>query len=303
MFSAALIFAFAGGEAAGQTGAAKNSAARPLYAMTAAEVDSFIRRTSAPHADFLSRLQIYSAAAKGTPYRLQPLGEGPQGKYDRQPLIDFARVDCLTFCEQILAMTLSDHYEETLQSLQRMRYRGGVIDIRGRNHFAISDWLPNNHWLVEDITAQIGSEFCVEMTKLIDRREVLRKKGVPAKELAAIPPAEMQTVKYIPEAHLPAVKAKLQGGEVAVVIQSRPGIFAAHLGFVLRDSTGRIFFRNASARRGVKKVVDEDFDDLVKFLRRNPSWMGMVFMRVRPEFMARPEITARQILASIGAGK
>jgi hypothetical protein len=266
--------------------------------MNAAEIDTFIRRTSASHADFLGRLQIYSAAAKGTPYRRFPLGEGPQGKYDRKPLVDFARADCLTFCEQILAMTLAEHYDEMFQFLQRLRYRSGVIDIRGRNHFTVSDWLPNNSWLVEEVTTEIGGEFCVDMTKLIDRREVLRKKGVAEKELAAIPPAEMQTLKYIPEAHLPAIKSRLRGGDIAVVIQSRPGIFAAHLGFVLRDSTGRIFFRNASARRGVKKVVDEDFDALVKFLRRNPSWVGMVFMRVRPEFMSHPETATRRILAA-----
>jgi hypothetical protein len=273
-----------------------NNLSKSLYAMTKAEIDELIRRTSAEHSDFLSRLQIYSERALNTPYRWFPLGEGPQGTYDRGPLIDFARADCLTFCEQILAMTLADRYDEMFQRLQRLRYRNGIVDIRLRNHFTIADWLLNNSWLVEDITATIGNGLCVEMTKTIDRAGALRRKGVPEKELAAIPPPQTMTIKYIPEANLPAIKTKLQGGEIAVVIQSRPGIFAAHLGFMLRDGAERVFFRNASARRGVKKVVDEDFDDLVKFLRRNPSWVGMVFLRVRPGFMSYPEIVARKIL-------
>ena len=274
---------------------------KPLYAMNHVEIDTLLRQTSRQHPDFLERLQIYSARALGTPYRWFALGEGRQGKFDRGPLVDFAHVDCLTFCEQILAMTLAEHYDEMFQRLQRLRYRNGEIDIRTRNHFTLADWLPNNAWLVEDITATLGREFCVEMTKTINRVESLQKKGVPLKELTAIPPPQTMTIQYIPKVNLPAIKAKLRGGEIAVVIQSRPGIFAAHLGFMLRDSTDRIFFRNASARRGVKKAVDEDFDDLVKFLKRNPSWVGMVFLRVRPEFMNRPELVAREKLKPVDA--
>jgi len=281
--------------------AVQNHSAGPLYKMSEAEIDTLIRQTSRRHPDFLERLQIYSARALGTPYRWFPLGEGPQGKYDRNPMIDFARVDCLTFCEQILAMTLAEHYDEMFERLQRLRYRDGEIDIRTRNHFMLADWLSNNSWLVEDITTTLGREFCVEMTKTIDRVKTLQKKGVPVKELATIPPAQTMTIQYIPEANLPAVKSRLHGGEIAVVIQSRPGIFAAHLGFMLRDSTDRVFFRNASARRGIKKAVDENFDDLVKFLKRNPSWVGMVFLRVRPEFMKRPAIVAREKLKPVDA--
>lgn len=267
---------------------------KPLYAMNRVEIDTLLRQTSRRYGDWGARLEIYSRRALNTPYRWFPLGEGPQGKYDRGPLVDFAQVDCLTFCEQILALTLADNYSDMFVRLQRLRYRAGEIDIRTRNHFMLADWLPNNSWLVEDITARLGRGLCVEMTKTINRIESLQKKGVPLKELAAIPPPQTLTIQYIPEANLPAIKSKLRGGEIAVVIQSRPGIFAAHLGFMLRDSTGRIFFRNASARRGVKKVVDENFDDLVTFLKRNPSWVGMVFLRVRPEFMIRPEMVMRE---------
>ncbi len=272
-----------------------------LYQMHPAEIDSLLRLTSAAEPNFLQRLLIYSERAKGTPYRWFPLGEGAKGKYDRDPLIDFTRVDCLTFCEQTLAMALSQNSDEMFQILQRLRYRDGNIDIRSRNHFMIADWLPNNSWLVEDVTSAIGGELMTSMTKAIDRKSVLHKRGVLEKELSDIPPPQTIAVQYIPEANLPEIKAKLQGGEIGCVVQSRPGIIVAHLGFVLRDGAGRIFYRNASARPGVKRVVDEDFDDLVKFLKRNPSWVGMIFLRVRPEFMNRPEVAARAILKPVEA--
>ncbi len=272
-----------------------------LDQMHPAEIDSLLRRTSAAEPDFLQRLLIYSERAKGTPYRWFPLGEGAKGKYDRDPLIDFTRVDCLTFCEQTLAMVLSQNAGAMFTTLQRLRYRDGDIDIRNRNHFTMADWLPNNSWLVEDVTSAIGGELMASMTKTIDRATALRKKGVPEKELAAIPPPQTMTVQYIPEENLPALKAKLQGGEIGCVVQSRPGIIVAHLGFIFRDSADRVFYRNASARPGVKRVVDEDFDELVKFLKRNPSWVGMIFLRVRPEFMNRPEIAARSLLKPVEA--
>ncbi|MGH7597298.1 MAG: N-acetylmuramoyl-L-alanine amidase-like domain-containing protein [bacterium] len=272
-----------------------------LYQMHPAKIDSLLRVTSAAEADFLQRLLIYSGRAIGTPYRWFPLGEGAKGKYDRDPLIDFTRVDCLTFCEQTLAMTLSQNSGEIFKILQRLRYRDGDIDIRNRNHFMMADWLPNNSWLVEDVTAAIGGELMTSITKTIDRAAALRKLRVPEKELSAVPPPEAITVQYIPEENLPAIKAKLQGGEIGCVVQSRPGIIVAHLGFVLRDNAGGIFYRNASARPGVKRVVDEDFDDLVKFLKRNPSWVGMIFLRIRPEFMNRPEVTARSLLKPVEA--
>jgi hypothetical protein len=272
-----------------------------LYQMSPVEIDTLLRQTSAAEPDFIRRLLIYSGRAIGTPYRWFPLGEGAKGKYDRDPLIDFTRVDCLTFCEQTLAMILSQNADEMFQILQRLRYRDGRIDIRDRNHFMMADWLPNNSWLVQDVTSAIGGEFTTSMTKTIDRVTALRKKGVPQKELSNIPPPQSITVQYIPEENLPAIKAKLQGGEIGCVVQSRPGIIVAHLGFVLRDSAGGIFYRNASARPGVKRVVDEDFDDLVKFLKRNPSWVGMIFLRVRPEFMNRPETAARTMLKPVEA--
>jgi hypothetical protein len=267
-----------------------------LSVMNQAKIDSLMRATTATQPDFISRLTIYSELAKGTPYRSHPLGEGANGKYDRLPLINFSAVDCLTFCEQTLAMILAGNYGEMFQYLQRLRYRDGIIDIRCRNHFTLADWFPNNGWLVQDVTSAIGGEHVISMTKTIDRAANLRQQGVPAKELADIPPPQVMTVNYIPEAALPTIKPRLQGGEIACVVQSRPGIFIAHLGFILHDSTGRVFFRNASARRGIKRVADEDFDDLIKFLRRNPSWVGMIFLQVRPEFLHQPEAVARQII-------
>jgi 3D (Asp-Asp-Asp) domain-containing protein len=257
--------------------------AQKLFEMNSAEIDSLLRTTLATYPDFVQRLSIYSEKAKGTPYKLSPLGEGPNGKYDRDPLVNFSRADCVTFCEQMLAMSISGSYAEMLQHLQRLRYRNGTVDFRARNHFMMADWLPNNAWLIEDVTKLVGGHLTARMTKTIDRAAFLRKMGVRDASVAAIPPQTM-TIDYIPKENLSAIKSKLQGGEMVCIVQNQPGIFIAHTGFIIRDRFGNVLFRHASPRFDARQVIDEFFDDVVKQLGRDPNRAGMVLLRARPQF-------------------
>lgn len=254
---------------------------RALHEMLAKDIDVLLRETSAKEQDFLKRLQLYSARAKGTPYSLFCLGEGPNGKYDRDPLIDFSRADCVTFIEQMLALALSTNYEHMFATLQRIRYANGVIGYTTRNHYTHADWVPNNSWLLEDVTAQIGNELCVDMTKTIDRPGFFRKLGVAEEELQNVRAPQTMTIKYIPTANLPKIKSKLQGGEIVSIIQKMPGIFSAHTGFIFRDEFGNVLFRHASSRKETQQVTDEFFDDVIEQLRASETRVGMAFIRIK----------------------
>ncbi len=254
---------------------------RGLQEMLAKEIDTLLRETSAKEPDFIKRLQLYSARAKGTPYSLFCLGEGPNGKYDRDPLIDFSRADCVTFIEQMLALALSTNYEQTFATLQRIRYHDGVIGFTTRNHYTHADWVPNNSWLLEEVTEQLGSEFCADMTKTIDRPAFFRKLGVAEAELQSVRAPQTMTIKYIPTANLPMIKSKLQGGEIVSIIQKIPGIFSAHTGFIFRDEFGNVLFRHASSRKETQQVTDEFFDDVIEQLRASDSRVGMAFIRIK----------------------
>lgn len=257
---------------------------KALYLMANAEIDTLIRQVTANEPELSARIAIYSEVAKGTPYALFCLGEGPNAKYDRDPLIDFTRADCVTFTEQILAMAISDNYENMFNNLQRIRYHRGAIDLRTRNHFTHADWVPNNAWLLQDVTAAVGGKHCREMTKTIDRRKLLSDLGVPESEQAEIPPAETMTIKYIPEHSLLAVQDSLQTGDLFSIIQSMPGIFSAHMGLIIRKEDGEVYCRHASSRRETKQVVDEPLSAMVAQLQANQKRVGMAFLRVKPDF-------------------
>ena len=171
-------------------------------------------------------------------------------------------------------------------NLLRLRYRDGKIGFTSRNHYTHADWVPNNAWLLTDATAEIGAQYCADMTKVIDRPAFFRKFGVPDSELAAVPPAQSMTIKYIPVVHLAAIKKNLRGGEIASIVQKTPGIFSAHMGFIVRDRYDNVLFRHASSRPEANQVVDEFFDAVVAQIEQSGNRVGMAFMRVRPDFVA-----------------
>ena len=72
-----------------------------LHQLTPPEIDSLIQKVIQTHPTRAENIDTYSRLALGTPYALDCLGEGTEGRYDKDSLMDFSRVDCLTFCEQI----------------------------------------------------------------------------------------------------------------------------------------------------------------------------------------------------------
>lgn len=251
---------------------------KKLYQMTSKDIDALLDEqwNSRPHVR--DRIMYYSELAVGTPYVKFCLGEGPEASYDPDPLMDLARVDCMTFCEQILALVISRSYRETFHTLQRIRYRDGKIDFTWRNHYTIADWLPNNAWLLEDATDQVGGARCTSMTKTIDRKKMLRDKGCA--EVDHVPEVQQITIRYIPKDVVLELADKLKGGEIVSLITSKPGIFSSHMGLVARNSAGTLLFRHASSDPEQMQVVDVLFSEFPSYLARRTDDIGLKFMRV-----------------------
>ena len=94
----------------------------------------------------------------GTPYKAATLDINNQESL----IVNLDEVDCTTFVEYVLAMSLSNKQEESsndslfINNLQHIRYRDGQINgYTSRLHY-ISDWIENGvkHDIIEDITSQ-----------------------------------------------------------------------------------------------------------------------------------------------------
>ncbi|KAA3619963.1 MAG: DUF1460 domain-containing protein [Calditrichaeota bacterium] len=253
---------------------------KQLDELTAADFDTLLQNQQNLPAKLGSKIQMLSEKGKGAPYEIFLLGEGPSAKYDKDPLMDFARFDCMTFCEHVLAASISDSYSKMFENLKRIRYKNGEIHYLSRNHYTIADWLPNNHWLLKDVTTEVGGSSCAKMTKIIDRKSFFKSNGVVEDDLQNITQPETLTVDYIPAVMLSKIKNNLHGGEIVSIVTSYPAIISAHMGIIVRDSYGNLLFRHASSSRANRAVVDEFFDEYAADLQNSKTRLGMIFMRI-----------------------
>ncbi len=256
---------------------------KQTWEMVAADFDSLMQYTNTRFKKLNERIQYISQRGLGTPYLIFNLGEGPQAAYDPDPTMDFGRTDCMTFCEHTLALSLSGNYRDMYKTLQKIRYKNGKIGMKTRNHYTIADWLPNNDWLLYNACEEIGKEYCSQMTKTIDRKKDFLGMGMPEADLQDVPPPQTLTVSYIPTENLLKIKDRLQGGEVVSIVSSKPGIISAHMGIIVIDEWGNVIFRHASSPRKTHEVIDERLEDVVNYLSKSSSRVGMLFMRTKED--------------------
>ena len=92
-----------------------------------------------------ARLDLISKIFIGLPYgQGGPLGEGPDGRYDQDPLYRFDTFDCTTYVETIMALALARDVNEFENHLDKIRYENGDVDYLKRNHFTDLQWIPFN---------------------------------------------------------------------------------------------------------------------------------------------------------------
>lgn len=257
-----------------QTDEIKVQSEKHLYQMSKEEINDFLKSIS--NKPFIERLEIVSEKTKTTPYFLGPLGEGSDNPYDKHPLIDLSRVDCVTFVEQTLAFAMSNNYDEAFNKLQKIRYKSGDIRIEKRNHYFMADWVANNSWFVHNVTKEVGGDLAIPLTRTISHEKFFANpvyKGIKSQE-----PDRTMTINYIPKDKLALVENNLHSGDIATFIINLDGIFVSHVGFIIKDKNGNTFFRNAKSFEQ-KQVLDVPYNELVEYLKNNKKNMGMAFIR------------------------
>ncbi|TDO99590.1 N-acetylmuramoyl-L-alanine amidase-like domain-containing protein [Marinomonas balearica] len=98
------------------------------------------------------RIEHLSASLLGALYEDGNLGEGLQGRYDKDPLMRFDAFDCTTYVEAVLAGAMSQSKATFEEKLKQLRYKNGQVEFIYRNHFPSLDWIPNNQDKLTDIT-------------------------------------------------------------------------------------------------------------------------------------------------------
>jgi hypothetical protein len=183
-------------------------------------------------------------------------------------VINLAAMDCFTFIDYVEAMRLSESFDEFAANLQRIRYRGGEVSFRARNHF-FTDWIEAVPPHVEDVTAPVGRSSARSVVKHLNRRGdgSLLLPGVEVRE---------RRITWIPGAGVDRdVMSRLATGDYVGIYAEEAGLDVTHVGIVIRKESS-LFIRHASSQESCRRVLDAG---LAGYLAEKP---GIVVLRPTP---------------------
>ncbi len=265
---------------------------KPFFLRSPDERRLTLRRLHRIHRNFEERFVAISDLMLGTPYRLDPLGEGRRGRFDRDPLFSFQRVDCVTFLEEILALSFQSDLSQAIQLAQYLRYNGGRIDYRYRRHLPLSQWLPElmQLGLLRDDTRRVAGRAARMIQKWLSRRSYSTRSA--RRFVRKIGWRHLVTGKFtLPYIPLERALRKVRFfSPISIMSMMRPDkpyspdlIF--HQGAIVRID-GILYLRHATKVWG--GVVDTPLQWYLRSLTRyGRPVLGIHLARVLPSFDAR----------------
>jgi Protein of unknown function (DUF1460). len=222
-----------------------------------------------------------------TPYVAATL----EGNKEERLVVNLRELDCTTFVENCLAMTLSltndslPSFESFTNYLKEIRYRGGIINgYPSRLHY-FTDWIIDNTFfeLVEDITYDLGGKPFTPnvyyMSTNPDKYPAL--KGRPD-YIASIKQAEKRinandSLFYIPNKHIDIVAEDIRDGDIVAFVTSTSGLDVQHLGIAFWDNR-HLTFIHASSR--AKKVIINP-ESLADYCTKQKNIIGIMVLRTK----------------------
>lgn len=204
----------------------------------------------------------------GARYVLDPLGECTAP--DADPLIRFDAFDCTTFVETVLA-------GGDVKTLNKIRYRNGVVSFENRNHFIESEWLENNADLVYNASSQYAPTVMRHVR--IDRAGWFRT--VHGIDIDAAP--RDVELEYIPYKNLgsinnasPLIVLFVVGSSSDMAAKTGTDLAVVHMGFLM---PGGKILRHASSAAG--RVIDTDFAEYVDMRRNMQNNIGISLIGIQ----------------------
>jgi len=248
--------------------------------MSNTQIDSLLRDTAAKNMTITERMKFYSEFFLGTPYSFTCVGDGEYALLETYPLVNFKETNCMAYCEHVLALSISDSWDNFFNNLQQIRYKDGIIGMRTRNHYTMAGWLPENSWLLQDVSGKIGGEFTKQVTRTISHENFFKAKGIT--DLRYVKPDRTITIDYIPKDALLKVQPNFKTGDIgALLFADKTDIFSAHMFMVMHDDNGNPFIRESSSSK--MSTFDTDYKEWAGRISKSDRYAGIAVMRVRDD--------------------
>lgn len=204
---------------------------------------------------------------------------------EEQLIMNLNEVDCTTYVEYALALTLAKGDTLCAQNyLKRIRYRDGVIDdYVSRLHY-ITEWIENGvrYGFFEDITSRHSTDTLqVELSFMSSHPNAYRHLKDSPTRVAQMDSIERklsgQTIHYLPKEKLPAEGLPwIKAGDILCITTNIPGLDVVHLGFAYYKD-GKLHLLHASSSQKKVLVSEDSFTDMFP---RNKTWTGVRVLRI-----------------------
>lgn len=211
---------------------------------------------------------------------------------DREELVvNCDEVDCTTFVEYVLAMSLCPTEDgqiaegDFIDNVQRVRYRDGKVDgYASRLHY-ITDWINNGvrNGFLEDVTADKSKYVQTVNVNYMTTHPAQYKQLANSKanrEAMARVEAGLtgQTYHYIPEDKLPMNGLPwIKSGDIIAITTDIPGLDIAHMGlaFYVKGTLSLLHASQANGQVEVSRVA------LAQMLKDGKHWTGIRVIRIK----------------------
>jgi len=162
--------------------------------------------------------------------------------------------------------------------------------MKTRNHYTMADWLPQNSWLLDDVSAAVGGPYTKQVTRTISHRTFFAGKGIT--DTSDVLPDRTLTIDYVPLEYLDEVKDRTKAGDICAILFAKlDNIFSAHM-FMVVEKEGKKYIRESSNSK--MTTFDTPYDEWVKTKQEKYSqkYIGVSFMRVKEE-LDKPGLTIK----------
>lgn len=221
--------------------------------LDAIEVDLILKESSGEK-DLGRRIARISSRFLGRPYVVCPLeGDASSPEVFKVSLDGF---DCVTYIETALALAQSETPNEFIDAIRAMRYEGGEVGWRSRNHYMV-DWVRNNEarGRIRDMTS---GPWAVEKTRTLAVVDGLPRKTV--------------TFRCFPKKHFATARSLIQTGDLILFASTRKLLDVFHAGLLIKNDEA-VLLRHAARTAGA--VIEQPLTEFLDAHRMS----GFILLR------------------------
>lgn len=193
------------------------------------------------HRPVQERIVGISERMLDVPYLVNPIGEGDG--HDPDPFARYDVHDCLTFVEEVLALSLAGDPAHAGSVRLGLRYGDQDRTYAGRRHFMELQWIPGaveDGWLIPT-TDRYGET--ARMARTVDEETWRSWRGLEGfgLEVEELPVGEM-ALDVLPLETARSVVGDLKPGSILMVVREdqpwRGPLWVTHVGFVVSSDDG-----------------------------------------------------------------